>query len=451
MLLRRAEPKPSVTRLARALLILAGCTRASARNPPRPSRVDVTRAVIDAAAPDVAPVEVIDSSCGHAIPGPLPGRAVVTEHRDEAANARARGLHLTFVGDPSHTITVQWSTREVNLSSELRYRREGDRADRVARGYSFVYAGSDGRRQHRVHLCGLEAGARYAYAVTGDPNARGSFVTAPDGPGPVRVLVTGDSRSNPAVWRTIAERAMRERPDVMIFTGDAVDDGSFHSYWEAFFDAAPALLASVPAYWIDGNHEGINNVTDAQFAYPPNGDAEHHGRWWSSTYGPVKLIGLNDVTLPPLRVIARDETAFLERELASVDRARTPWVITAHHCPLHTTSGGIDNENPARRAWGARFDRYGVDLDLAGHTHNYQSSRAMLSDESVTEGARGTRYLTFGGAGAELYQFRATAPWVSHQEVTHGYAMLTVDARRARWAARRLDGTVIEAFEMPTR
>jgi 3',5'-cyclic AMP phosphodiesterase CpdA len=329
----------------------------------------------------------------------------------------------------------------------VRYRTEGEAADRVAQGYSFSYPGANGHRQHRVHLCDLTPGRRHSYDVGGEGSrsARFTFVTAPDGPEPVRLLVAGDSRSNPAVWRVIADRALRERPDAMIFTGDAVDDGSQQRFWDAFFDASPELLATVPAWWIDGNHEGLNAVTDAQFAYPPNGDVAHHGRWWAATYGPLRLIGLNDVTLPPWGVIRRDEAQFLARELAAVDRARTPWVATAHHAPMHTTSGGHAPDLNTRRVWGELLDRYHVDLDLAGHTHNYQSSRPMRHDETLD--LHGTRYLVFGGAGAQAYQFRGTAPWVQHQEVTHGFAILSLDAHRWRWEAYRADGSRIETLE----
>jgi 3',5'-cyclic AMP phosphodiesterase CpdA len=385
--------------------------------------------------------------CGHPVPGVLPARAVVTEHRAASGGASGvRALHLTFMGDASRSITVQWNTPVSVLFTALRYRADGDATEHIARGYSFVHAGSDERRQHRVHLCGLEAGRRYRYEVPGAPAA--SFVTAPDEPSQVRILVAGDSRSNPHTWRVIAERAMRERPDVMVFTGDAVDDGSRQMFWDAFFDASPTLLANVPAYWIDGNHEGINAVYDGNFAFTTNGDAEHHGRWWASTYGPMRLIGLNDVSLPPKRVVQRGEAQFLERELAAVNRARTPWVVTAHHAPMHTTSGGSLIDLGTRRVWGPLYDRYHVNLDLAGHTHNYLSSRAMLHDLTLADDTHGTRYFVFGGAGADLYQFRTTAPWVQHQEVTHGFAILTLDARRGRWQAWRADGSPIETIEL---
>lgn len=430
-------------------LCLAVACRAPRPAPARDATPAPPQVVASPAAPDVpfAPDAARSAGCGHAIPGPMPTRAVVHEHT-EAYGARAapRHVHLTFVGDPAHTITAQWATDEATLASEVRYRAAGEAVDRVARGYSFTYPGNAGVRQHRAHLCDLAPGRRHEYDVGGGAHrsARFEFVTAPDGPEPVRLLVTGDSRSDPAVWRAVAARALRERPDAMIFTGDAVVDGSQQPFWDAFFEAAPELLARVPAWWVDGNHEGINAVTDAQFAYAPNGDARYHGRWWAATYGPLRLVGLNDVTLPPWGVIRRTEAEFLARELAAVDRARTPWVATAHHAPMHTTSGGHDPDLATRRVWGELLDRFHVDLDLAGHTHNYQSSRPMLHDETLTP--RGTRYLVFGGAGAPLYQFHGTAPWVERQETTHGYAILSLDARRWRWEAFRADGSRIETL-----
>ena len=436
----------------RAPLLLAAAACRSPRPSPAPPR-DVPAApvreasVVRPAAPDVPAPGGVPRTCDHPIPGPMPLRSVLREHAAAlGASPAPRHLRLTFVGDPTHTVTVQWATDDATLATEVRYRAEGEAVDRVARGYSFSYPGASGRRQHRVHLCDLPPGRRHTYdaGAEGARSNRHAFVTAPDGPEPVRLLVAGDSRAHPEVWRVVAARALRERPDAMVFTGDAVDDGSFQSLWDAFFDASPELLATVPAWWVDGNHEGINAVTDAQFAYPPNGDAAHHGRWWAATYGPLRLIGLNDVTLPPWGVIRRDEAQFLARSLAAVDRARTPWVATAHHAPMHTTSGGHAPDLDTRRVWGELLDRHHVDLDLSGHTHNYQSSRPMLHDETLSP--HGTRYLVFGGAGAQVYQFRGTAPWVEHQEVTHGFAVLSLDAHRWRWEAYRADGSRIETL-----
>eukprot|EP01063_Lacrimia_lanifica_P012492 TRINITY_DN19154_c0_g1_i1.p1 TRINITY_DN19154_c0_g1~~TRINITY_DN19154_c0_g1_i1.p1 ORF type:complete len:700 (+),score=165.83 TRINITY_DN19154_c0_g1_i1:37-2136(+) len=83
---------------------------------------------------------------------------------------------------------------------------------------------------------------------------------------------------------------------------------------------------------------------------------------------------------------------FMRRDLAAVDRARTPWVMVTAHYPLYET---FDNTAPMTEAdFGARGDgaagtpskaqaaldfepmlaEFGVDFYFAGHNHNYEAT-----------------------------------------------------------------------------
>ena len=206
------------------------------------------------------------------------------------------------------------------------------------------------------------------------------------------------------------------------------------------------LLAEVPGAWADGNHEGRSAVYYDQFALPPNGDADYHEHWYALTYGPLRVIVLNDTTVPA-RVITGAEALFLSQTLAAVDRARTPWVVTLHHRPMHTDAVGHLPYEVTRGAWGPLFDRDHVDVDLTGHVHNYESSEPLRSDR-VVDPAHGTRYVIFGGAGAPLYPFHPREPWAHHRESTHGFGLLTASAGALRWQAFRADGSAIEALDL---
>lgn len=345
-------------------------------------------------------------------------------------------------------MTLQWSTDDRTLASEVRFGEAGHSLDRLAHGVSYEYRGAHHRRQHEVQLCDLEPEHTYDYEITteGGASRRFHFVTAPARPEEIRVLVVGDARSNPRRWQQISRRALSHAPDVMMFSGDAVIHGSSQNRWDEFFESAESLFSRIPVVWADGNHEGASEVFNAQFALPDDGGLGGQEHWYALTYGPLRVIALNDTTAP-LSHVRGEQTEFLRDTLAGIDRRRTPFVVSLHHQPLFTTSNEHVAYGPTRAAWRPVMEAGHLDLDIAGHVHSYESSYPMRGD-SVVSPTQGTRYVNYGGAGASLYGFRDIERWVQKRERVHGYAILTVTRARMRWEAWRADGSLIERFDM---
>jgi Purple acid Phosphatase, N-terminal domain/Calcineurin-like phosphoesterase/Iron/zinc purple acid phosphatase-like protein C len=421
----------------------------------------------DVAAPDAAlpwspPIETGDVvfpyrayRCGHVVRAVAPDITVARFHASVVgASPRPRNLHLTFAGDPSASVVIQWSTDADTLATEVRFGDRMGALDRVARGFSFTYAGGEGRRQHEVHLCGLDAGRTYVYDVGGEGarSAAYRFVTAPSGPSEVTALVTGDTRTNVAAWNAVTRRALTEGADLLIFTGDAVEWGGDQAQWDALFDASPEFWATTPAVWTHGNHEGLALPYFAQLALPDHGGARGVEQWYALTYGPLRIVALND-TVERDDDVTVAQAAFLREAVAGVSRARAPYLVTTHHQPFYTTSLTHPSATWLRAAWAPVFDALHVHVDLAGHVHSYESSLPLRGgtvdrDGVAVTASMGTRYLTFGGGGADLYDFGDRAPWLVARESVHGYGVLTASSTRLQWAARRDDGSLIETLDL---
>ncbi len=447
MLPRVPHPMSRSALLVSALAHLAAC-RGPTSTSASTSASTPARDVLSAA--DVVAFPHRPARCDYEALAPHAGGLRVTRHVDgPAEGASPKNLHLTFVGDPRTSIVVQWSTVVTSLASVVTVReaREGKAARRVE-GFSFPLLGGGDRRQHEVHVCGLDPGTRYEYAVVGGGvPAVHHFVTAPEGPSEVHVMVAGDARTNPAEWGRVSRRGLSRSPDFLLFTGDAVADGGDLRAWDAFFAAGTELLAEVPGVWADGNHEGQNAVYYDQFALPPNGGPKHHEHWYALSYGPLRVVVLNDSTISDGEITGA-ETTFLGQTLAAVERARTPFVLTMHHKPTHTDAVGHRPDEVTLAAWTPLFDRFGVDLDLSGHVHNYESTEALRGGRVDPSG---TRYIVFGGAGAPLYSFRDRLPSTHQRESVHGFGMLHADARTMRWEAWRTDGSLIEVIDFHPR
>jgi hypothetical protein len=384
-----------------------------------------------------------------------PSKPAATFHDPAKVGAApaVKNLHLSFAGDPSSTVVVQWGTDDLTLGTEVRFGDAPTNLDKVAHGFSFTY-GIAGRREHELHLCGLLPGHTYYYDA-GAGTARSavhSFVTAPNDTSEIKVLVMGDTRTDPTVLTTIAQHAMTEGPDFMIQSGDAVESGGSQAMWDALFAAAPNLFAEVPCYWVHGNHEGLNEVYFALHALPDNGTASGIEQWFAATYGPMRLVALND-TLANDADLTGVEKTFLASTLAGIDRNRTPFAIAAHHQPMYTTSSSHPSNTAVRGAWAPLFDQHHVNVDIAGHVHSYESTKPLAggtaaSTGTVTTDATGTRYVNFGGGGAPLYKFLTSQAYIQKRESTHGYAIVTIGPTSLKWVSRRQDGTEIETITL---
>ena len=175
--------------------------------------------------------------------------------------------------------------------------------------------------------------------------------------------------------------------------------------------------------------------------------------WFATTYGPIRFVVLND-TVSSASVITGVERAFLDVTLKGVDRARTPFVVAMHHQPMYTTSIGHAPATNLRAAWTPLYDQYHVNAVLNGHVHSYESTKPMAGGTGTSLGtpttdALGTRYLVFGGGGADLYGFKTTQPYIQKRESVHGFAVMRASSTELTWTAFRDDGSTIESFAIP--
>jgi hypothetical protein len=205
---------------------------------------------------------------------------------------------------------------------------------------------------------------------------------SPDDPPMLRVAVAGDvgdsgSRLD-ATGAAMARLAGDDPFDVLLLLGDNVypsgdpdklDDTVFEPF-AGVLDAGTELVAIV------GNHDVRHG--DAQMAA-----LGMPGRWWSVQRGDVLLVGLDSN-----RWDDPEQLAWLETTLA--DSTATWKVVALHHPPY--SAGYQGSSTDARETFSPLFERYGVQLVLSGHDHDYQRSVPINGVTYVVTGAAaGTR------------------------------------------------------------
>jgi acid phosphatase type 7 len=359
-------------------------------------------------------------------------------------------VHVNVANDPTTTMALLWRTNDNStLSTTVQYGING-MTDKSVDGFTFVYdiATGDPVRMHETHLCGLQPDTEYSYRVGGvDSEGKEAFSpvytfrTAPDRKSSpdaeVVFLVIGDTREGYDVWgQSLQEAYQIATPDFILFSGDATTLGPIQDEWDAWFMAADPTLASTPMIGAHGNHD-VNSVNwFSQFAYP--NDEQN----FAVDIGPAHLTVANDSPMD-----SADVQGVLAQTLDTNLKAgaTAPWNIMLQHKPFWSAAAGPHPEDAVneRMVWQQYVDADSVDLDLAGHDHDYERTKPMRGNTPGITNADGTIYIVCGSAGAPLYPAGSDF-WTATSEGTYSFAIMRVRQGLITLNAYRQDGTMLD-------
>lgn len=477
-----------------ALALVCSSTACSSKDPP------ANTPAADAAT-DAAPAELTRFSpkgCGYTVARTqIDNFGVFEPHADVASAAPnlknvRRGLGgevdhgAPSYADPQKSFTVGWQTDIDTLASRIRFGESPDKLDQTADGFSFVVprqlsiGPADGLRFHEVHVCGLTPGRTYHYQVGGGAAGKEvwspvySLTTAPASKDPVKIGFSGDSRDELGrtelpVWRSIAKRYKADNTQLVLFSGDMILAAAAQDQWDTWLkalgDAGPTVFFALAP----GNHENEQARAFAHILMPGAASANAE-RYSSFDYGPVHLVMIDDypgVVSPTIDDSAykAELAAWLEKDLSKADanRANVPWIVTFHHHPIYsdTTQSSRDKEKVATKAFfQPLYDKYKVDVDLAGHDHFYERFKPLLAGDK--EDPKGTTYLVNGASGAPAYSLKPDTPLSAYKtlyEPDKGegvYGIATADATTFKVKMYKVspaggspaDDTVVDQFEV---
>ena len=180
----------------------------------------------------------------------------------------------------------------------------------------------------------------------------------------------------------------RDRVDLVILGGDNIyaspnwDDGHLDGIEATFYKPYRELIAAqVPFHAVLGNHD-IRTANGApQLAFKPFG---MKGRWYTVRRGPVEFFMLDtNVNVP-----WQQQLPWLKTALAA---STAPWKVVVGHHPI-VSAGLYGDDRSLNAKLTPLFKRYGVQLYINGHEHNYERTKVI----------DGTTYLVVGGGGASL-------------------------------------------------
>jgi hypothetical protein len=431
------------------LLLLLACTSPAPQDSFAPVPASVSDVGLTENGGDTPGESAIASvspvSCGETIYVPQSGYVtdepvVADAHSDVYGKAAdPTEVHLGVPGDPSRSVTFLWRTDVDTLASQVQIGTD-EVLGNVVDGSSFVYTADTYGRVHEVRVCGLTPGTTWHYRVGGTKGWSDvhTFTTAPTPgePRPFRFGVAGDSRGAPSDWETIVAAMADQGAEFRLFTGDAVASGSSITQWEDWYDAGGSTIAETMTWQVNGNHEALTQAWFSMVGQPNNEE------WFSFDYANVHFVALNDTVGASTDWETQSE--WLAADLAATKQT---WKVVFHHKAAY--SGCRPNgEDTNVRTWFVPVEEAGgVQLDFAGHNHNYERSVPLYDGAEVAQ-TDGTTFIVTAGSGAPLYnntkEWSYIATWVQSEH----YMLVDVDGDTMTLTAIDLAGNVLDRFTL---
>ena len=339
----------------------------------------------------------------------------------QAASAGPEQVHLQFGDDAAREMTVSWITGGAVGNPRVDVGPVSGDFGTTVPADTVTYVDSISGTEtfvHHARIRGLSPATRYAYRATfdGASPVTSAFTTAPTGRRAFRFTsfgdqctgTTGDALATPyGSW--VVDQLEALDPLFHTINGDlsyanTESSGKYDraGVWNNWFSNAQRSAMNRPWMPALGNHESESgNGAQGMLAYltrfglPSNGSSDFAGNWYAFTVGAVRFITIdtNDVVystdfdFPILGYTGGVQQAWLEQQLAAARRdVSIDWIVVFMHYPVMSTAGGSDLG--LRQTYAPLFDRYGVDLVLTGHSHDYErmyAVRGVVRDSPTLE------------------------------------------------------------------
>jgi hypothetical protein len=102
-----------------------------------------------------------------------------------------------------------------------------------------------------------------------------------------------------------------------------------------------------------------------------------------------------------------------------------------------------------REAFLKIYDKYGVDLVLQGHDHNYSRSYKLYGGKIVPDDKKGTIYVT-SVSGPKAYKLTSKYPELMRKtgENIQLYQVISIDSRKLSFKSYTATGALYDSFDI---
>ncbi|HSA73504.1 MAG TPA: metallophosphoesterase [Nitrososphaeraceae archaeon] len=210
----------------------------------------------------------------------------------------------------------------------------------------------------------------------------------------------------------------RKDPELVLALGDL----SYHSTADCWFDMMSPLKGKM---MITLGYHDINDGAGKMNQYVKS--FELNKPYYSYDYKHVHFLVM--ASLSDYKE-GSEQYNFIKQDLEKASQNEdTNWVIVSTYKPLYSSPSEHPADDSLRDAYSPLFEKYGVDLVLNGHNHNYQrtypltynpneSAKPITTSEVSTgynRGNDGIVFATVGTGGVNFYSLEGKNPYVANQ------------------------------------
>lgn len=379
----------------------------------------------------------------------------------QAASAEIMYVYLTWQGDTSTTMTVNWQAREKGRAHTVYYdvqphARLEDYANTVAAESNRIDSRDDVRYVQHAELTGLTPGGTYYFQVGDKKNGFSEpkkFRTIVDTDEPVR-FVTGGDMAATAMTIDLINVAASQEPTFVAIGGDiAYANGNprLINKWDEWFTAWVENSTTPDGYTVPlvlaiGNHE-----TFGMFDQSPDRCPYYFGffkqaptSYFTRTFGPNFAMIMLDTSHA---VHHKDQVEWLEQQF--IAHQDVPHTFALYHVPLYPTvrleTG--EYETRGRTHWLPLFDKYTLDTAFENHDHSLKRTKLLRGG---VEDPDGTLYLGDGCFGVEPRDLvNHPRPYTAHAQSAGHVWVVDVTKDKVTYVALGRNGEELDRATTP--
>lgn len=330
-------------------------------------------------------------------------------------------IHISYTGDASEMM-VSYVTRDSQDNSEdnrdpspavARYGTDPKSLDKRAQGKSFVFdTGDDELVINNVKLTDLEANTRYYYQV-GSTNVSDVFSFSTNEEKLIFAVYGDMGYKNAVSLDRLIEEVKNGNYNAVLHVGDLAYD--FYEEegdtGDNFMNSIQPIATNVPYMVCPGNHEHKYNFSNYlnRFSNIEVGAGYSSGSdtnlWYSFDLGLIHFVAFDTEVYnyysDPGQIQRQLNWLEADLEKANQNRDKRPWIVSLAHKSYFMSKTDFSRFGPL-------LHKYGVDLHLCGHSHNYQrhfpaydGDVQKFSDTHVYDNPKYLTTIVAGSAGSK--------------------------------------------------
>ena len=256
------------------------------------------------------------------------------------------------------------------------------------------------------------------------------------------IVAAGDYGCNP-ITEDVVNKMKEKNPDLVLAIGDLSEVKDPACFFDLFSDYKDNVKVAFGEHDTDSNDKNDSSSRFSQYENHFDLDQPFYSFDHQNVHFLAMSTGKDEIV--PFG-IGSPQYNFVVNDLARASMNQDiDWIIVYGYRPFYSSPTVHPGPKLTRDIYHPIFEKYGVDLVINGHNHNYQrtyplklnalsQSNPIVTDENKSNyvNPRGPIFVTVGTAGNELYDLLDQYPFVATQFKRNGFLDIHVSNNGTR-------------------